>query len=168
MLVGGKANSSRPWFCPCSSCGVEKEAGAGAPFDAAIGVDGNRVGGEDGFEDVGVEVGLVNQEAKVRELVGVEGELGECHGEQGAVVDDPAVRLGNGFEVGQRGSGGGDEDEATVAADGEASVGAHGGAERGFDHFAIPVLDEDGDQGGVGGIGLGEVDDFGERRGGRE
>src|ERR1700704_938465 len=73
------------------SCRFEEQTISLTPSQFAIGADGDGVDLEDWLQNFGVEVGLIDKEAQMGHLFGVDGELGEGHGDEGAVFDEPAV-----------------------------------------------------------------------------
>jgi hypothetical protein len=79
--------------------GFDEEAGLVAPAELAVGADVDRVALEHGGEDLGRHVGVVDQEGQAGVAVAVDVELRAGYADQGAVLDQPAVGLGDRAEL---------------------------------------------------------------------
>src|SRR5437762_9183455 len=76
--------------------GFEEQAGFVAPAKFAVGAEGDGGGFHHGGEDFGADVGVIDQEDEARVAVAVDRELRDGHADEGAVLDQPAVALGDG------------------------------------------------------------------------
>ena len=91
--------------------------------------------------------------------MGVDRKLWDGHADQGAVLVEPLVGPADLAEVRQTLSGDGDEDQAAIARDGNAGLGAHRGLDGALDQVVPAAQDRGNDRSGIGVI-VGKIDDF--------